>query len=520
MKAVVRIFLGVALGWGGHVCAAQEPHVSDAQARAQPKVDHSKLQAQLAQDGQMLARNPSGQPALAALTPPLETAGRGAGAFEVRVAAPGAAVVADTIIQDAIDAVAAAGGGVVLLGAGDFNLSRRSGDETLVLKSGVTLRGQGYATHLYLDPTTAPKAARYYPVRIGTETTPASNVVVEQLRYTGNNARIGGGSIMGFNARLGAPAARLLSSDHVTIRNCWIYDAQQAAGCTKDGVLAYPTAERLAAQFKDWQVCHNYIDTCGNKAIEFAECNGGLMADNYIVNAVDGPQVICGSRNVQIRDNEVFFKDTGINITQGSNHIRVSGNHVEPLPLINKGTPGGCIFFRTEPQPLVSTISDIVVTGNIFRDQTTRAKCVVRFQTRKEAVACTYQGITFTGNVFDGDVRFLDTTSPGKTTIQDIVFADNICEGDVISVPNGTMASSHVMVRGNMLRKAGAYTLEASRWIWSDNTHTESTLQVAASATGNVVHNNGTSAPIADSGAATDLANNTILSKPPAAPKP
>jgi hypothetical protein len=187
---------------------------------------------------------------------------------------------ADTIIQDAIDAVAASGGGVVLLAAGDFKLSRRAADETVVLKSGVTLRGQGYATHIYLDPATPPQAARYYPVRIGTETTPASNVVVENLRYTGNNAKIGGGSIMGFNARLGDPAACLLSSENVTIRNCWIYDAQQAAGCTKDHILAYPQAERLASQFKNWQVHHNFIDTCGNKAVELAECNGGLIADN------------------------------------------------------------------------------------------------------------------------------------------------------------------------------------------------------------------------------------------------
>jgi hypothetical protein len=28
--------------------------------------------------------------------------------------------------------------------------------------------------------------------------------VIEHLRYTGNNAKIGGGSIMGFNAGLGA----------------------------------------------------------------------------------------------------------------------------------------------------------------------------------------------------------------------------------------------------------------------------------------------------------------------------
>ncbi len=433
------------------------------------------------------------------------------GAFEVRVSAPGSSVVADAILQKAIDTAAEKGGGVVLLGAGEFKLSRHAGqDETVVLKTGITLRGQGYATHLYLDPATPPQEARYYPVRIGTETTPASNVVVENLRYTGNNAKIGGGSIMGFNARLGAPSARLLSCDNVTVRNCWIYDAQQAAGCTKDGILAYPTEERQKAQFRNWQVYHNLIDTCGNKAVEFAECNGGLIADNHIINVKAGPQVIFGSRNVQIRDNEVSFTDSGINITEGSNHIRVSGNHVEPVEDVHPGVAGPCLVFRTEPQPLTTTISDVVVTGNVFRNQATKSKSVLRFQTRKEAVACTYRGITFTGNVCDGDTQFFDATSPAKTTVRDIVFADNVCEGDVQSVPGATMASGNVMVRGNMLCMAGGYVLHADRWVWAGNTFAKGTLQVAAEAVGNVVRENVTASAIIDGGTRTQLSGNVV----------
>jgi hypothetical protein len=44
---------------------------------------------------------------------------------------------------------------------------------------------------------------------------------------------IGGGSIMGFNARLDEKESLLLSCDNITIRHCWIYDAKQAAGGTK-----------------------------------------------------------------------------------------------------------------------------------------------------------------------------------------------------------------------------------------------------------------------------------------------
>lgn len=472
-----------------------------------------------------------------AQAPKPQAAAWSVGIFEVRIPAPGPDALADKVLQEAIDTVATAGGGVVLLGAGDFKLSRTAGDETVVIKSGVTLRGQGFSTHIYLDPTTPPNPLRYFPLRIGTGKVPASNVVIEQLRYTGHDKAIGGGSIMGLNARLDEPESLLLSCDNVSIRHCWIYDAKQAVGCTKPGgsmyeaktVITpaeataaskagagprnYTNPDRLASQFKNWQVCHNFIDTCGNKAIELAECNGGLIADNYITNVVDGPQVIFGSRNVQIRDNEVYFTRTGINITEGSNHIRVTGNHVEPLLTFTKNSANACLLFRTEPLPLISTISHVVVTGNVFRDQTTQEKGTVKFATRPESLGCTYEAITLTGNVFDGDVFMLDNRSPGLSTIRDIIFNDNICEGALRSEADGVMKSSNVMVRGNQLRQRGNYNLKASGWIWSGNSQPYGSVTIASGAEGNVVHGNVVTSEISDQGTKTNLAGNVVMKK-------
>ncbi|MES2596206.1 MAG: right-handed parallel beta-helix repeat-containing protein [Verrucomicrobiota bacterium] len=460
-----------------------------------------------------------------------------ASGFELRVPAPGPDVIADEILQQAIDKVAATGGGVVLLGAGDFKLSRRSDDETIIIKSNITLRGQGYATHIYLDPKTPPNELRYFPMRIGSSKVPAHNVVIEQLRYTGHDKAIGGGSIMGFNARLDEPESLLLSCDNITVRHCWIYDAKQAVGCTKAATSMYlvkrvisaeeakAAAEpekvrtgyfdenRMATQFKNWQVHHNYIETCGNKAVELAECNGGLIADNHIVNVIDGPQVIFGSRNVQIKDNVVYFNRTGINVSEGSHHIRVSGNHVEPMPDVRQGAVLPCLFFRTEPLPLHSKIHDVVVTGNIFRNQHTTPKCTLHFVTRPEALSCVYEGITLTGNVFDGNAYILDPRMPGLTTIRDIVFADNVCEGDVLSEAQSKMKSSHVLVRGNMMRNTGTCMIKASGWTWSGNTHTEGTLEIAAEAEGNIIRDNVTAAPITDHGKDTVLTGNLVMKK-------
>ncbi len=456
--------------------------------------------------------------------------------FELRVPAPGPDVIADDVLQQAIDKVAATGGGVVLLGAGDFKLTRHADDETVVIKSGVTLRGQGYATHIYLDPKTPPNDLRYFPMRIGTAAVPAHNVVIEHLRYTGNDKAIGGGSIMGFNARLDETESLLLSCDNITVRHCWIYDAKQAAGCTKPATAMYLAKhvisaeeakaaagetekartgyfdeDRMATQFKNWQVHNNYIETCGNKAIELAECNGGVIADNHIVNVVDGPQVIFGSRNVQIRDNIVYFTKTGINITEGSHHIRVSGNHVEPMVEAAKSAPLPCLIFRTEPLPLHSKISDVVVTGNIFRNQHAKTKCAMRFVTRQEALSCVYEGILLTGNVFDGDVQLYDIRIPERTTVQDIVFADNVCEGALLTEPKEKMASSHIVVRGNMLRQPGVMTLHASGWIWAGNTHVNGTLEVAAGARSNIIRDNVTAAPVTDKGSENVLTGNIVM---------
>ncbi|WP_395738838.1 right-handed parallel beta-helix repeat-containing protein [Prosthecobacter sp.] len=455
--------------------------------------------------------------------------------FGLQVPAPGADVFADDVLQRAIDKVSAAGGGTVILGAGDFKLSRKEGDDTVIIKSNVTLRGQGYATHIYLDPKTPPNPLRYFPVRIGSAKVPASNVVIENLRYTGNDKAIGGGSVMGFNARLDEPESMLLSCDNITVRNCWIYDAKQAAGCTKPasnlyhakhvipaeearaasktgaGKEFYGLPERQASQFKNWQVHHNMIDTCGNKAVELAECNGGLIADNYIINCEDGPQVIFGSRNVRICDNQVFFVRTGINITEGSHHITVTGNIVEQAAGGSPKNWGACLVFRTEPLPLATTVSHVTVTGNIFRNQATEAKVTMRFETRDESLGCKYEAITMTGNVFDGNVQFYDRRNPAMTSISDVLFAANVCDGMFLNAPGSEVKSSRVTVRGNTFRHKGDQVLKASGWIWADNTHAAGTLELDTAATGNVVRNNMTSSAIRDQGVKTSLGGNEVL---------
>jgi hypothetical protein len=137
----------------------------------------------------------------------------------------------------------------------------------------------------------------------------------------------------------------------------------------------------------------------------------------------------------------------------------------------------------------------------------------VKFTTRPESLGCTYEAITMTGNVFDGNVIFHDSRSPALTTIQDVIFADNICEGDVISASRATMLSRHVVVRGNMLRQKGTVTLNASQWIWTGNTHVNGTLEVAAGSKANIIRDNVTAAPITDHSTEAVMTGNVVMKK-------
>jgi hypothetical protein len=75
------------------------------------------------------------------------------------------------------------------------------------------------------------------------------------------------------------------------------------------------------------------------------------------------------------------------------------------------------------------------------------------------------------------------------------------------------MASSTVVVRGNLLRHAGNITLNASEWVWSGNTHASGSLEVAAGSKANIVRDNITSAPITDLGAETQIIGNIVMKK-------
>lgn len=404
-------------------------------------------------------------------------------------------------IQSAIDLAAAAGGGVVYIPAGEYQLTMQPGEATLTLKSNVTLRGDGYGSHIFLDPATADVPDRHYVMRVGSQTEGASNVVVEHIRLTVNNSKIPGDSLMGICARHDGPG-KLAHSDNVYVRNCYIYDAQIAVGCTKSAnVGPYPQA-RLDSQFRNWVVENCVLDLCGNKMIEFGECNSGLIRNNIMTQCNDGPQAIFHSRNIRIEGNYVSYLVSGINVTAGSNHITIVGNVVEAAPSIAATSAFSALYFRTEATADTEYVMHHVVSiGNVYRDRYTNTKRAFRTGTRAEVISSTYERATFIGDTFDGNVQLADLLAPTKTTVRDFRFVDCIVVGDIVNVATTAMVSEDVAFHDCDLRRTEGYTIAASRWT-IQNSRVRGPLAIASSASNAVVDGNRLTAPIAGAGAA------------------
>lgn len=411
-------------------------------------------------------------------------------------------------IQSKIDAANAAGGGVVSVPPGQYLLTRSDDIAAITLKSNVVLRGSGPVTHLFLDPSTPANAVRYHVLRIGTATTGADNIMVEDLKLTANHAVIGGGSILGIGAR--HTGNKVASSNNVTVRRCHVFDTQIAICASKDGGDSLEQgADRLATQFSNWLVQDCVLDLCGNKMVEFSETNGARCVGNRMTRCYAGPQAIFFARNIVFEKNYVNYTDSGLNIAAGAHDIDIIGNTIEAHRSINRGTANGAIFFRTEPTSgRTYDIHDIRSRGNVYRDRYTAGRRVLKFQTRAETAAGLYRLVSFIGDTFDGAIHFDDATSPAKTTITEFLFSDCTVEGDFFNDASSTLAVyTDNEVRGCLFRKSGGYTLNASGWAITGNKF-KSPLTVSAGANNNVIQGNRIVGGLTDGGTGTVQANN------------
>lgn len=412
-------------------------------------------------------------------------------------------------IQAAIDAANAAGGGVVYLPTGEYRLTQTGTTDTgsVILKSYVTLRGDGYGSHIFLDPaTTNPTGDAYFPLRVGTSTLAVTDVTVEMIRLTPNNKVINHGSMMGIYARHNA--TNNLHSDNVTVRNCTITDSQIAVGCSKSD--PGNVSDRLKYANRNWRVENCNLDLCGNKMVELCQCHVGVIRDNEMTRCADGPQVLYYSNYVLIAGNHVTYTTSGINIAAGSHDIDIVNNIVEADPSIPVGTITSALYIRCEPTASNFVESDIRSIGNTYRDIYTTAKRVFQFGTRSSVISAVYERITFQNDIFDGNVQFAPLLFQSITTVKQVMFDSCRFDAGFATVSNATSASSEVSIRGCEFNGPSGYTLSASGYVLQNN-RIHSVLSIGSSASATVAQGNIVTGGITDSGSGSVLANNVTV---------
>lgn len=322
-------------------------------------------------------------------------------------------------INAAIAAVTAmgVGGGEVILTGGSFTIAA-----AVTLASGVTLRGQGYATQLI---TTANISI--------ISVTSVNNVVVRDLRLTGNST---GGTQNGID---------LDTADNCRVEGLYVedvgYDGIQALdelnriviinnwvdNCTDDGINV---GGGWDAAVEDVVVSNNHVTGCGGSGIHisFMHRDVAVIGNTCVGNSYAGIDLALNAHSVSrtvISGNVVRDSDRyGIHVTgdYDPSDVIISNNIIENVDAAGGGTAGRAIYITRRS-------SRFIIANNIIRN------------------AAVY------GMVI---------TSPDQGTVdRDITIMGNIISGEVTAVGIYIYNQSKVLVIGNTIHEiTGSYAIQ------------------------------------------------------------
>ncbi|HYE48451.1 MAG TPA: right-handed parallel beta-helix repeat-containing protein [Azospirillaceae bacterium] len=253
---------------------------------------------------------------------------------ELRIVQPGGAEDFAGPLQEALDAVAAAGGGEVVLPPGDYPYRG-----ILVVKDRTTLRGSGGARLLPQDPDTG-------ALRLTGEFPAVRELVLEGRA----EKRTGRGDATGVRllkakyaeldrvrvTRTAAAAVFVGQSEHFRIVNCTVHD------CLADGI--HVTQGSRHGQVMGCQSFDNGDDLFA--LVGYAK-DGRLVEHVVIANNV--------GRNGKAR---------GITCL-GARHVAITGNVID-------GTDAAGIYLHQEDSYDTFAPSDVAIVGNVLRDVSRR----------------------------------------------------------------------------------------------------------------------------------------------------
>lgn len=330
--------------------------------------------------------------------------------------------------------------------------------------------------------------------------TSGSHAVVSEMQYYAR-AYETVGDIDAISAITGDAPATL--PNHVRIRDCVINNTSNAVRATRRNLT------ETGLFYYDWIVERIYGSNFSNKVVEFGFVSGGKVIDCEFYNADSGPQAIFWSRNIEFRNNRIFYVNSGINVTAGSHDVLITGNVVEARWDAPTEQFCSALFIRTENTLDANyDVYNIRSADNVYRNRVTTSSDALSFETWPNVTSSIFRDMSFTNDIFDGNVLLYGRNTPAKTTIHGLRFND--CRiGGLVTVSYATSKVYDVVFKNCDFTDVAAMTINASDMQFI-NCRFAGDVTISADASNVVMSECETPTAIVNNGTGTVLLNNRI----------
>ncbi len=424
----------------------------------------------------------------------------------------------DVEIQAAIDAATAAGGGTVFLMDGTFNIA-----STINIKTGVTLRGTGFGSELFLTASSDTSV-------IGENDNP-TNFEIRDLRIDGNGTNNATGTNYGIVLSGTGSGASAASVPGGLIDNVEIEDVDDSFIYISTGTDIMINNVRLIDMIQ------------GSRAVQIDSSSDDISISNsyFAADTGQGVYVTGSSSNIIINDNLFDGNGTSAGMDQGvyvvnGIYMTIADNVFDGVD--NAGVYTGADYSTISGNVIYDTATAIdvagfnnftVIDGNSIRNVnrginlSTADDVVVSNNSLDEGTGGTQEGIlvnasdrvAISGNIVDGFTQGINISGVGFGSVIDGNTLSNMSNIGIFLQSGSTSG----IVSDNSIYNATGATADSSIEIGGDNIQvlgnriedtagTGYAIELQATADGSIVGNNS----FAGTGASSILDNGTNTS--------
>lgn len=290
-------------------------------------------------------------------------------------------------IQQAIDAANAAGGGTVFLKAGIYDIA-----DSIKMKSGITLQGEGFGTVLRLANNAGVNVIRNNTINSLVD----SRMNIRDLAVNGNGTNQ---PIAPNNTGTGVDAIYFAFATKVTINNCYVYDGNRHNILISDSSSIVKVTNSILENAKGLSNCSTFnisdfifshnsssganetgvkVDSSHTVTISvndiFNNNTHGVYATNGTSLTITGNSIRGGQNGVRLTSNDYVVvssnsirsvSQNGVVLLQNCNYITVSANIIRDIGSSSANTYDGINITDSG-----AACTDIGIIGNVIYDST------------------------------------------------------------------------------------------------------------------------------------------------------